>query len=200
MSDIIDEPKFQFFNCLLPSLQPLSRYASNACPRGTGTARAATSIRLPSKLTITCTATRQNSKPAELLSAAPTLTLPHRGREHIGCKNSNSFITVHMRYGSSYLNLPQNGPLPRGGGPGRGAGIQIPKNVCLCLVWKEVYCLRSKREALIRRIANSPLTQPAQSAHKTKENRRYGRRHARVSNLPRVRVGYAATPYAQNPP
>ena len=44
--------------------------------------------------------TRQNSKPAGLLSAAPTLTLPHRGRELIGCKNSNSFITIHMRYGS----------------------------------------------------------------------------------------------------
>ena len=28
VSDIMDEPKFQFFNCLLPSSQPLSRYAS----------------------------------------------------------------------------------------------------------------------------------------------------------------------------
>ena len=70
--------------------------------------------------TITCTATRQNPKPAGLLSAAPTLTLPHRGRELIGCKNSNSFITIHMRYGSCYLNLPQNGSLPRRGGPGWG--------------------------------------------------------------------------------
>ena len=45
-----------------------------------------------------------------------------------------------MRYDSCYLNLPQNGSLPRGGGLGWGQG-QIPKNVCLCLVWKEVYYL-----------------------------------------------------------
>ena len=64
--------------------------------------------------------TRQNSKPAGLLSAAPTLTLPHRGRELIGCKNSNSFITIHMRYGSCYLNLPQKGSIPRRGGAGVG--------------------------------------------------------------------------------
>ncbi|MFC2753799.1 MAG: hypothetical protein ACFN9G_10840, partial [Cardiobacterium sp.] len=29
---------------------------------------------------------------------------------------------IHIRYGSSYLNLPQNGSLPRGGEPGWGQG------------------------------------------------------------------------------
>ena len=61
------------------------------------------------------------------MSAAPTLTLPHRGRELIGCKNSNSFITIHMQYGSSYLNLPQNGSLPRGGGLGWGQEYKFQK-------------------------------------------------------------------------
>ena len=45
----------------------------------------------------------------------------------MGCKNSNSFITIHMRYGSSYLNLPQNGSLPRGGGLGWGQGYKFQK-------------------------------------------------------------------------
>ena len=32
-----------------------------------------------------------------------------------------------MQYGSSYLNLPQNGSLPRGGGPGWGQGYKFQK-------------------------------------------------------------------------
>ena len=32
-----------------------------------------------------------------------------------------------MRYGSSYLNLPQNDSLPRGGGPGWGQGYKFQK-------------------------------------------------------------------------
>ena len=32
-----------------------------------------------------------------------------------------------MRYGSSYLNLPQNGSLPRGGGLGWGQGYKFQK-------------------------------------------------------------------------
>ena len=36
VSNIIYEPESWFFNCLPPSPQPLSRYASNTCPRGRG--------------------------------------------------------------------------------------------------------------------------------------------------------------------
>ena len=36
-------------------------------------------------------------------------------------------MTIHMRYGSSYLNLPQNGSLPRGGGLGWGQGYKFQK-------------------------------------------------------------------------
>ncbi|MFC2754252.1 MAG: hypothetical protein ACFN9G_13280, partial [Cardiobacterium sp.] len=46
-------------------------------------------------------------------------------------KNSNSFITIHMRYGSSYLNLPQNGSLPRGGGLGWGRDTNSKKRMPL---------------------------------------------------------------------
>ena len=45
----------------------------------------------------------------------------------MGCKNSNSLIIIHMRYDSCYLNLPQNGSLPRGGGLGWGQGYKFQK-------------------------------------------------------------------------
>ena len=36
-------------------------------------------------------------------------------------------MTIHMRYDSSYLNLPHNGSLPRGGGLGWGQGYKFQK-------------------------------------------------------------------------
>ena len=48
-----------------------------------------------------------------------------------------NFITIHMRYDSNYLNLPQNSSLRRGGGLGWGRDTNS-KNLSLCLVWKEV--------------------------------------------------------------
>ena len=36
-------------------------------------------------------------------------------------------MTIHMRYDSSYLNLPHNGSLPRGGGVGWGQGYKFEK-------------------------------------------------------------------------
>ena len=51
----------------------------------------------------------------------------------MGSKNSNSFITIHMRYSSRYLNSPQNGSLPRGAGPGWGQGYKFQKTYAF--VW-----------------------------------------------------------------
>ena len=65
--------------------------------------------------------------------ALPFFRVPGQAAQHrmrLSVDGYN-FITIHMRYDSNYLNLPQNSSLPRGGGLGWGQGYKFQKPVPL---------------------------------------------------------------------